>query len=61
MINGNQTWQAGLSAQQKQALYVLIIPQFGIVLASFAQSQLQGGGAVGGWGVMAWGAGAWGT
>lgn len=58
MINGNQTWQAGLTAQQKQALYVFIIPQFGIVLASFSQSQIQ---PPGGWGVMLWGAGGWGT
>ena len=35
MILGNQTWQSGLNSPQKQPLYILQIPQFGIVLASF--------------------------
>ncbi len=58
MIFGNQTWQAGLNAQQKQALYVLTIPQFGIVLSSFTQAQIQ---PVQGWGVAAWGVTGWGN
>ena len=60
MIQGNQTWQTGLSAQAKQPLYVLQIPQFGIVLASFTQSQIQSLTQCG-YGVMTWGIGGWGT
>ena len=48
MINGNQTWQSGL------------IPQFGIVLASFTQSQVLSLTQTG-YGAMAWGVGGWGT
>ena len=60
MISGNQTWQSGLNAQAKQPLYVLQIPQFGIVLASFTQSQIQSL-IQSGYGVMTWGLGGWGT
>ena len=60
MIYGNQTWQSGLTAPQKQPLYVLQIPQFGIVLASFTQSQIQSL-TQSGYGVMTWGIGGWGT
>jgi hypothetical protein len=60
MINGNQTWQSGLNGLQKQPLYVLQIPQFGIVLASFTQSQIQSL-SQSGYGTMAWGIGGWGT
>ena len=60
MINGNQTWQSGLTSLQKQPLYVLQIPQFGIVLASFTQSQIQPL-VHSGYGAMTWGVGGWGT
>ena len=60
MISGNQTWQSGLNAQAKQPLYVLQIPQFGIVLTSFTQSQIQSL-TQSGYGVMSWGIGGWGT
>ena len=60
MISGNQTWQTGLSAQAKQPLYILQIPQFGIVLASFTQSQIQSLTQCG-YGAMAWGISGWGT
>jgi hypothetical protein len=60
MIQGNQTWQAGLNVLQKQPLYILQIPQFGIVLASFTQSQIQSL-ATCGYGAMTWGVGGWGT
>ena len=60
MILGNQTWQTGLATPAKQPLYILIIPQFGIVLASFTASQIQPP-SDGGWGVMLWGIGGWGT
>jgi len=60
MISGNQTWQTGLSAQAKQPLYILQIPQFGMVLASFTQSQIQSL-TQSGFGVMLWGIGGWGT
>jgi hypothetical protein len=60
MINGNQTWQTGLNAKAKQPLYILQIPQFGIVIASFTQSQIQSL-TQSGYGVMDWGIGGWGT
>jgi hypothetical protein len=60
MINGNQAWQSGLNTQAKQPLYILQIPQFGIVLASFTQSHIQSL-AQSGYGVMTWGVGGWGT
>ncbi len=60
MISGNQTWQQGLNSLQKQALYVLQIPQFGIVLASFTQAQIQSL-TQSGWGVGRWGINGWGT
>ena len=60
MISGNQTWQSGLTSPQKQPLYILQIPQFGIVLASFTLSQIQPLNQSG-YGSMAWGVGGWGT
>ena len=60
MIVGNQTWQSGLNAQQKLPLYVLQIPQLGIVIASFTLSQIQSL-TQSGYGVMTWGIGGWGT
>ena len=60
MIQGNQTWQSGLGAQAKQPLYILQIPQFGIVLATFTQSQVQPLDKCG-YGTMAWGVSGWGT
>ncbi len=60
MISGNQTWQSGLNTLPKQPLYVLQIPQFAIVLASFTQSQIQSL-TQSGYGVMSWGISGWGT
>ena len=60
MIQGNQTWQSGLNAMQKQALYVLQIPQFGIVLASFTVAQIQPL-TQSGYGAALWGVSGWGT
>ena len=60
MINGNQTWQSGLNTLQKQPLYILQIPQFGIVIASFTQSQIQAL-SQSGYGAMVWGVNGWGT
>jgi hypothetical protein len=60
MINANQIWQSGLNASPKQPLYILQIPQFGIVLSTFSLSQIQSL-AKSGYGVMTWGIGGWGT
>ena len=60
MISGNQTWQSGLNCLQKQALYVLQIPQFGIVLASFTPASIQPLNQSG-YGVMRYGINGWGT
>lgn len=60
MIQGNQNWQSGLGSLQKQPLYILQIPQFGIVISSFTQSQIQALTQTG-YGAMNWGIGGWGT
>ena len=36
MIQGNLTWQTALAQLQKQPLYVLQIPDFGVILTSFS-------------------------
>lgn len=59
MIQGNQNWQAALAALQKQPLYVLEIPAFGVVIASFESSLL--GVGIGGYGVTLYGIGGCGT
>ncbi|HLI30075.1 MAG TPA: hypothetical protein VKV79_03115 [Terriglobia bacterium] len=59
MIQGNQAWQNALAQLQKQPLYVLEIPDFGVVIASFSASAL--GVAVGGYGVVLYGIGSYGT
>ncbi|MGH9449819.1 MAG: hypothetical protein ACRD11_04680 [Terriglobia bacterium] len=59
MIQGNQGWQTALAALQKQPLYVLEIPDFGVVIASFDSGLLNVG--VGGYGVTLYGIGGYGT
>ncbi|MGH9403156.1 MAG: hypothetical protein ACRD2P_13710 [Terriglobia bacterium] len=59
MIQGNQTWQTALASLQKQPLYVLEIPEFGVVIASFNSEQLSVG--IGGYGVTLYGIGGYGT
>ena len=60
MISGNQTWQAGLNSLPKEPLYVLQIPQFGILLATFTLAQIQPL-TNSGYGVSPWGVSGWGT
>jgi hypothetical protein len=60
MIQGNQNWTAGLAQAQKQALYMLTIPAFGIMLTSFSPSLIQMAGP-GGYGVTVYGVGGYGT
>ncbi|MGH9356210.1 MAG: hypothetical protein ACRD10_08785 [Terriglobia bacterium] len=59
MIQGNQTWQNALAQLQKQPLYVLEIPDFGIVIASFSAAALAV--SVGGYGVSVYGINGYGT
>jgi hypothetical protein len=59
MIQGNQTWQMALAQLQKQPLYVLQIPDFGVVLASFSTATT--GVGVGGYGVDGYGVAPYGT
>ncbi|MGH9358560.1 MAG: hypothetical protein ACRD4Q_09900 [Candidatus Acidiferrales bacterium] len=59
MIQGNQTWQNALAQLQKQPLYVLEIPAFGVVVASFSASAL--GVTIGGYGVELYGIAGYGT
>jgi len=58
MIQGNQTWNAALVANQKQPLYILAIPHFGVYLASFSTGANV---TVGGLGVAAYGVAPYGT
>ncbi len=59
MILGNQTWQTVLAAAQKQPLWVLEIPDYGVVVASFSATLLNVG--VGGYGVSLYGIAGYGT
>ena len=58
MIQGNQNWQTGLAQPQKQPLYLLTIPGFGIYLASFTASAAV---TAGGYGVAQYGINGYGT
>jgi len=60
MIQGNQTWQLGLAQLQKQAYYVVEIPDFAIAIASFPASA-QVATTPGGYGVTIYGVGLYGT
>ena len=59
MISGNQTWQAALAQQQKQALYTFEIPDFGIILASFTTAAAAI--TLGGYGITLYGVAGYGT
>lgn len=59
MIQGNQNWQAALAALQKQPLYLVEIPAFGVMIASFDSSLLSVG--TGGYGVTLYGVGGYGV
>jgi hypothetical protein len=62
MIQGNQTWTQALAQPQKQAYYVVEIPDFGIAIASFPASSLAAQTAPsGGYGVTLYGMGGYGT
>jgi hypothetical protein len=58
MIVGDQTWQVKLNQPQKQPLYVLHIPIFGLLVTNFTESQIQ---PLGGYGVTGYGVGGYGT
>lgn len=68
MIDANQDFNAALSVEQKQALYALEIPAFGIIITSFTASQNllatsgpgSNQGSVG-WGNFLYGIGVWGS
>jgi hypothetical protein len=59
MIQGNTTWQIALAQLQKQPLYILQIPDFGVILASFSVAAT--GVSVSGYGVEAYGVAPYGT
>jgi hypothetical protein len=59
MIQGNTTWQVALAQLQKQPLYVLQIPAFGVILASFSASAT--GVGLTGYGVGLYGVAPYGT
>jgi len=59
MIQGNTTWQVALAQLQKQPLYILQIPDFGVILASFSVAAK--GVDTGGYGVRVYGVAPYGT
>ncbi len=58
MIQGNQNWLNALAQPQKQPLYVLEVPDFGLVLASFT---VTANVTLGGYGTTTYGVGGYGT
>ncbi|MGO8732084.1 MAG: hypothetical protein ACLQVM_04740 [Terriglobia bacterium] len=60
MIQGNQTWQLALAQLQKQAYYVVEIPDFAIAIASFPATAQVATTQVG-YGVTIYGVGGYGT
>ena len=60
MIQGNQTWTQALAQPQKQALYVVEIPDFAIAIVSFPPTAPVVT-TLGGYGVTIYGAGAYGS
>ncbi len=60
MIQGNQTWTQALAQPQKQAYYIVEIPDFAIAIASFTASA-QAATIPSGYGVILYGAGLYGT
>jgi hypothetical protein len=60
MIQGNQTWTQALAQPQKQAYYIVEIPDFAIAIASFPPSS-QVATTLAGYGVTLYGVGGYGT
>ncbi|MGD0008740.1 MAG: hypothetical protein ABSE93_09380 [Terriglobia bacterium] len=60
MISGNQTWTQALAQPQKQAFYIVEIPDFSIAIASFTVSAQQAA-MPSGYGVILYGIGLYGT
>jgi hypothetical protein len=60
MIQGNQAWTQALLQPQKQAYYIVEIPDFAIAIASFSATA-QVATTLGGYGVTIYGVGAYGT
>lgn len=60
MIQGNQIWTQALAQPQKQAYYVVEIPDFAIAIASFP-STADVVTNLGGYGVTIYGVGGYGT
>ena len=60
MIQGNQTWTQALTQAQKQAYYIVEIPDFAIAIASFpATAEVVT--SLGGYGVTLYGVGGYGV
>ena len=60
MIQGNQTWTQALAQPQKQAYYIVEIPDFGIAIASFSAT-VQVATTLSGYGVTLYGVGGYGS
>jgi hypothetical protein len=60
VIQGNQTWTQALAQLQKQAYYIVEIPDFAIAIASLPPSS-QVATTLAGYGVTIYGVGGYGT
>jgi hypothetical protein len=60
MIQGNQAWTAALAAKQKQAFYIIEIPDFSIAIASFSATAPVAT-TLSGYGITLYGIGGYGT
>ena len=60
MIQGNQAWTQGLAQPQKQAYYIVEIPDFSIAIASFSATAPVAT-TLSGYGITIYGVGNYGT
>jgi hypothetical protein len=60
LIQGNQTWTQALAQPQKQAYYVVEIPDFSIAIASFSATAPVAT-TLSGYGITLYGVGGYGT
>ena len=60
MIQGNQAWTQALAQPQKQAYYIIQIPDFAIAIASFSAAVTEAT-TLSGYGITLYGIGGYGT
>lgn len=61
MIVGPEAWERNIAAERKRALYLVELPEFGLIITSFVPTDVGIASGIGGWGVMLWGVDPWGS